>query len=163
MKKWWRVLLAGLLLVGCGQKKNVETVGDSYIIPNTPEPKAVHLELPEDAAMLTVQNETDGTLYLCQDYTVTVQTFPGGDLDRTLRQVSGFGADELRLYTLEYTDYLQHTCVWVSAGEEMDQVGKAVILDDGVHHYAVAVMVPSEQAGELEKDIRQILDSVALE
>lgn len=162
MKKWWLILLAGFLLAGCGQK-DMETVGDSYIIPNTPEPAEVHLELPEDAAMLTVQNETDGTLYLCRDYTVTVQTFPGGDLDRTLRQVSGFGADELRIYTLEYEDYLQHACVWVSAGEDMDQVGKAVILDDGAYHYAVAVMVPSERAGELEEDIHRILDSVSME
>ena len=162
MKKWWLILLAVFLLTGCGQK-DMETVGDSYIIPNTPEPADVHLELPEDAAMLTVQNETDGTLYLCRDYTVTVQTFPGGDLDRTLRQVSGFGADELRIYTLEYEDYLQHACVWVSAGEDMDQVGKAVILDDGEYHHAVTVMVPAAQAKDMNDNIHQILHSVYLE
>ena len=43
------------------------------------------------------------------------------------------------------------------------QVGKAVILDDGIYHYAVAVLVPSEQAGEQEESIRQLLDSVQLE
>ena len=162
MKKWWLILLAGFLLTGCGQK-DMETVGDSYIIPNTPEPAAVYLELPEDAAMLTVQNETEGTLYLCQGYTVTVQTFPAGDLDSTLRQVSGFGVDELRLYTLEYDDVLRHACVWVSAGEEMDQVGKAVILEDGEYHYAVTVMVPAAQAKDLTDNIHQILNSIYLE
>ena len=54
-------------------------------------------------------------------------------------------------------------CVWAAAGEGTDQVGKAVILDDGIYHYAVAVLVPSEQAGEQEESIRQLLDSVQLE
>lgn len=162
MKKWLWLLAAGLLLVGCGQK-DLETVGDAYVIPDMPEPKTVHLELPEDAAMLTVQNETEETLYLCRDYTVAVQTFHGGDLDSTLRQISGFGTEELRIYTLEYGPCVQHACVWASAGEETEQVGKAVILDDGTYHYAVTVMVPAEQAGKLEDEIRRILDSVTLE
>ena len=42
-------------------------------------------------------------------------------------------------------------------------MGTAVILDDGIYHYAVAVLVPSEQAGEQEESIRQLLDSVQLE
>ena len=163
MKKWWCALLAAVLLTGCGGQKDLETVGDFYIVPQVPAASRIWRELPEDATMLTMESDTEGTLYLCRDYTVTVQTLTGGDLDSTLRKVTGFGKEELTVYSYRQNGLTRHACVWAAAGEGTDQVGKAVILDDGIYHYAVAVLVPSEQAGEQEESIRQLLDSVQLE
>ena len=42
-----------------------------------------------------------------------------------------------------------YECVWVSAGEGGDQIGKMRLLDDGDHHYVLSVMAPAEKAEQL--------------
>ncbi len=162
MKTWWICLPLLILLAGCGGPKDFETMGDSYLIPTTPEPARVSILLPEDAVVMTMQNETGGTLYLCDGYSLAVQTLEAGDLDATLRSVTGYGKDALRLYTLQTGSGLRHECVWAAVGEDGDQVGKAMILDDGAYHYAVTVLAQAERAGELAETWQEILDSIEL-
>ena len=92
--------------------------------------------------------------------------------DTVVVGVSG-GADSLCLFLILYALGAEmnfhlhvvhvHHGLRESAGEEMDQVGKAVILDDGEYHYAVTVMVPAAQAKDLTDNIHQILNSIYLE
>ena len=163
MKKWWLCLPLLVLLTACGGKKDFETMSDQYLMPSVTEPAQVSLQLPEEAVVMTMHSESDDTLYLCDGFTLTVQTLEGGDLDATLRSVTGYSREKLQIYELRKDGVTRYECVWVSAGEGGDQMGKAVILDDGSYHYAVAAIAPAEQAGTLAQTWQQILGSAQLE
>lgn len=163
MKKWWLCLPLLLILTGCGTEKDFETMSDQYIVPADTEPARVILELPEDAVVMTLQNDANDSLYLGDGFSVTVQTVSGGDLDATLRSVTGYSRENLQLYTLHRNGITRYECVWVSAGEGGEQMCRGMILDDGSYHYAISVFAPAEQAGALAQTWQQILDSAQLE
>lgn len=163
MKKWWICLPLLIVLSGCGGQKDFETMSDQYLTPPVQNPARVSIQLPEDAVVMTMQNETGGTLYLCDGYTLAVQTLEAGDLDATLRSVTGFGRDTLRLYELRKDGVMRYECVWACVGENGDQMGKAVILDDGNYHYAISVLAPAQRAGDLAETWHEIFRSVELE
>lgn len=160
MKKWLILLGAiALLLTGCGAQETFETVADVYVQGQTAERQQVLLNLSEDAAAAVMQSETGGTLYFCDGYTVTVQTMVSGDLDRTLRETTGFRREPLRPVETTAGEVMRYDCVWISAGETGDQVGRAVVLDDGNYHYVVTVMADAAEAGALAEEWQQLLDS----
>ena len=160
MKKWTVLFLLLLLLTGCAGQGDFETVGDVYA-PELLTPKRVVLTLPSDAAVQTLSGD-GGRLYLCDGYTVSVQTVEGGNLEETLRQVTGFSADRLTLLETERDGLRSYSCVWTAAGEGGDQIARTVILDDGNFHYAVTAMAPSESAGALSNTWQEIFQSVKL-
>ena len=160
MKKWTVLLVLLLFLTGCGGEKDFETVGDVYA-PETLTPRQVMLTLPDDAAAQTISSD-DGRLYLCDGYTVTVQTLQGGDLEKTVREVTGFSPDRLTLLETEKDGFSCYSCVWSAAGEGGDQIARTVILDDGNFHYAVTAMADSTSAGQLSDTWLALFRSVSL-
>lgn len=161
MKIFLCVLLA-LLLTGCTQPKDFETMSDSYIEPELPLAQKVDFQLPEDAAKAVLESAGTGTLYLCDGYSVAVLTLPAGNLDATLREVTGYGRDKVQLWERKEGDISRFSCVWASAGEGGDQMGKATILDDGNYHYVLSVMAAAEDAGELADTWQQLMDSFSI-
>ena len=161
MKKISFVLLALLLLAGCASK-NVETVSDNY----TPVPEKtmqqVYVALPEEAATPTMESLETGKLYLCDGYTLALQTMAAGDLQKTIQQVTGFSPEKLQIMQTMAGGVRRYDCVWAAAGEAEDQVARATILDDGNYHYAVTVMAPFSTAGDLASTWQAILSSVQL-
>ena len=162
MKKLVFVVLALTLLSGCQQPKTFETMSDSYVQPEPPEAQKVILQLPEDAAKAVFEANRADTLYLCDDYSVAVQTLPAGNLDATLREVTGFGVEKVQLWEKQDGEVSRFVCVWVSAGEGGDQMGKATILDDGDYHYVLSVMASAEDAGRLADTWQQLMESFSI-
>ncbi|MBQ3000564.1 MAG: hypothetical protein IJD63_02325 [Oscillospiraceae bacterium] len=160
MKKWTVLLTLLLLLSGCSAEKDFETVGDVYA-PVTLTPREVMLTLPSDAAVQTLGSDA-GKLYLCDGYTVTVQTLQGGNLEETIRSVTGFSSDRLTLLETQKDGFSSYSCVWSAAGEGGDQIARTVILDDGNFHYAVTAMADSNTAGQLSETWLNIFRSVSL-
>ena len=80
MKKWILVLLALLVLSGCAAPEELETVSDSYG-DWAPTAGKIIVSLPGDAAEAVCAVPT-GSLYVCDNYTVTVQTLPGGWVEK---------------------------------------------------------------------------------
>ena len=158
MKIFLCVILA-VLLTGCTQPKDFETMSDSYIEPELPLAQTVVFQLPEDAAKAVLESDGTGTLYLCDGYWVAVQTLPAGNLDATVREVTGYGADQVQLWQRKEGDIARYSCVWASAGEGGDQMGKATILDDGSYHYVLTVMAPAVDAGDLTETWNALMDS----
>ena len=147
MKKCWIVFLLVLLMCGCGKQGTLETVMDSAVEPPPAEPREVYVALPQDAAKQTM--EGSGELYFCGDYTVTLQTVTGGDLQKTFLDTTGYVPEQLSVMHTEGTDYQCYRCVWTAAGENGDQVGRCTILDDGNYHYILTAMADAEKAGKL--------------
>lgn len=162
MKKCWILLLLTLFLTGCGAQQTFETVSDVLDMAAMAQMQQVSLVFPEDAAAASMENPDAGTIYLCDGYTLTVQTMEAGDLDRTLRQLTGYGREQLTVMETQQDNAARYECVWSAAGEGGDQVGRAVVLDDGNYHYAVTVMADFAAAGDLTAVWQEILSSVKL-
>ena len=146
--------VALLLLSGCSPQKTMETVTDVYIQPQQ-QPQQILLELPQYSYVPVMEAGETDKMYLCDGYTVCIQTLESGDLDRTLRQVTGYNRQQLQLQQIGD----RYQCVYAAAGEEQTQVGRTCIIDDGAYHYALTVMAPAEQAGTLREEIQQIFQS----
>lgn len=158
MKKVWIVMVLMTLLTGCGAAQTFETVDDVYSPQEAPEPKQVSLTLPEDAAAQTMESD-QGTLYFCDGYEIMVETLSGGDINSTLKNLTGFSRDALTVMETSVSDVTRYECVWTAAGEAGDQVGRAVILDDGSYHYCLSVMAHSNDAGSLQESWQELLMS----
>lgn len=158
MKKWITVLLLAFLLTGCGEQGEFETVGDLYT-PEALTPGTVSLTLPGDAAAQTFVGD-GGRLYLCDGYSVTVQTLQGGDLAKTLQAVTGFSSERLTVMETEKDGCRCYRFVWTAAGEGGDQIAQTVLLDDGNFHYAVTAMADSALSGKLSVTWQEIFRSV---
>ena len=161
MKRLW-IIVAAFLLTGCASQKDYEVMADDYIVPEQ-EAKQVNVSIPKEDAAWVMPVADTGEMYFCDGYTVLVETFDAGDLDKTLKQVSGFSRDELQV--VERTDDNLHRleCVWAAAGEGQDQIGRAVILDDGAYHYVLTFMADAPKAGQLMPQWEQIADSFSLD
>jgi len=160
LKKWILLFVMLFFLTGCNTRGDFETVGDVYA-PETLTPREVALVLPSDAAVQTLSSE-QGKLYLCDGYSVCVQTLQGGNLEETLRQVTGYTLERLTLLETEKEGLRLYRCVWTAAGEGGDQIAQTAIIDDGNFHYAVTAMAPSESAGALSNTWQEIFNSVRL-
>lgn len=160
LKKLLIITLMLCLLTACGGGQERETLQDVYT-PQKETPMQVNLTLPEDATMQTITG-TEGKLYLCDNFTVTVQTLLGGDLSRTVIETTGYDLDRLTLIKTEKDGITCYRCSWAAAGEGGDQAAQTLILDDGSFHYAVTVMASEEKTGALTEVWQGILRSVSL-
>ena len=139
MKKTVLVGLLALLLCGCRAEETFETVSDEWIAPVMASPREVSVSLPGEASVPAVESE-NGRLYLCEDYEVFIQTLDSGDLNATIRTVSGYEAEELTVMETNLDGISRYEFVWTSAGERGDRLGRGVILDDGDYHYVMTVL-----------------------
>lgn len=161
LKKWLVCAWILLFLSGCGVPQDLETVNDVYT-PQTVSAGEILFDLPGDAAEAVFASEQEGTLYLCDGYTITVQTLPGGNLSRTLQTVTGYTADQLTVLQTRQGDLDSYRTVWTAAGEGGDQLGRAAILSDGHYHYILAVMADAEAAAMLNEPWQTLFQSFAV-
>ncbi len=160
MKKLLCIFAMLCLLTACGGEKTLETVEDVYA-PQETAPMELSLTLPKEATVQTLSSSA-GRLYLCDGFTVTVQTFQGGDLNRTVKETTGYTLDRLTLMETEKENIACYRLSWVSLGEGGDQAARTLILDDGLYHYAVTVMASAEISGTLADTWQEIFASVSL-
>ncbi len=162
MKKVCVVLLLMFVLTGCSAKPAYETLGNVWDSQVSAPQHSLQLELPEEAALMAMDTDENEKIYLCNGYTLTLQTVPSGDINRTLQQTTGFTKDQLTVMKTQQENAVRYMCAWSSAGEGGQQVGRAAILDDGSYHYVVSVMADAEDAGILTSDWQDLLNSVSL-
>lgn len=156
MKKLLWMVVAVVLLTGCtAEYEHVQDVFDQQPLAAAGEMTVL---LPGDASVVTMENGQQGKVWMCDDYTVCTQTLPGGDLDATLRTVTGYGRGGLELICRDG----RYDCVWVSGGEGGDQMNRAVILDDGNYHYVLTLHTGAEHAAQVTQVWQNIVASVAV-
>lgn len=161
LKKVILFIVLAFILSGCSTA-NFETVGNvDHTGQNSVLPRTIQLSLPPDAAVLTASG-TD-MLYTCNDYTLSLQTFPAGDLDATVRNLCGFSAADVTLLHSQCDDHRRADWVWVAAGEGGDMLCRAAILDDGNFHYSLCVYAAADEAAELTELWNQLFASFCLE
>lgn len=161
MRKLWLLLPVLGLLWGCARQEVFERVEDLYQV-RPPVAGVIAVDVPADALVTAMATGEDSTIYFCDGYTLTVQTLAGGDLGRTVTELTGFGPEAVTLVQTRDGELKRYEGTWICAGEGGDQVGQLVLLDDGGHHYAVTVMAPAARVGQLRLVWDSLLDSVTL-
>jgi hypothetical protein len=162
MRKWCCVLLITVLLTGCGSTKTFETVSDELLQPVMGQQEQIVLSVPNSASTEVMEAEDGGKLYLCDGYTMAVQTLDGGDMDRTVRTLCGYPSETLTLLQTRDGAWSRYEWVWVSAGEGGEQLGRAAVLDDGQYHYCVSVMSEASDASALEPEWDAVFASFSI-
>ena len=144
------IVVALLMLCGCGAEETLETVADEMVLEVLAQPREILLTLPEETLLPAM--ESDGrTLYLCRGYDVAVQTFSSGDINATVQQLCGFDSSELTILETMAGENRCYDFVWTAATDLGEQVGRAKILDDGDFHYTLTAMAPAEKASEYQE------------
>lgn len=152
MKRWLYCLLPVLMLCGCGAEETLETVADEWMVPAMAQPREVTLRLPEDLTM-PVLEEADRKMYLGEDYEILVETMASGDLDATLRSLTGYTADRLTVIRTQQNDADRYDFVWTAAGEQGERLGRGAILDDGNYHYCLSVLRDADEKIVVWQDV----------
>lgn len=161
MKKWWLLLLLVLCLTGCGEAEVYERVEDEAVQSVMAEPGEIRLTLPEDT-VLPVMETDSGTLYMCRNFDVMVQTMESGDLDGTIRHITGYGIEDLTVITTASADMDCYEFVWTTAEDSGEQVCRGRILDDGEYHYVLTAMAEAEDAYEYQEIWNGMFESFAV-
>ena len=69
-----------------------------------------------------------------------MQTCPAGNLNDTIRKLTGFDKEQLTVMETEQDGAKRYDFVWAAAGEDGERLGRAAILDDGSYHYCLSVL-----------------------
>ena len=147
VKKGLCIMLVCFLLGGCGAEETMETVADEWVEPVMAPAREIRVSLPEEIAPLA--EDTAGALYIASDYEIHIQTMAGGDLDETIRSISGYEREDLTVIETGPQGLHRYDLVWTAAGEGGDRIGRAVIVDDGTYHYSMTVL---RDAASVETD-----------
>lgn len=161
MKKRIAICLLGLLLSGCSARETFETVADVWDVSETRPAGKLMVSLPPEAAAPVSESDA-GALYLCGGYEICLQTLAGGDLDATLRSVTGYGRDALTVLETACGGVRRYDLVWSCAGETGERVGRAAVLDDGSYHYVLSAMADAELAAEFADAWQEMFSSIYL-
>ena len=161
MKKLLIALIAMILLCGCAKQTSFETVNDVIDAPVMATNYKVELQLPEEAARPVLEDGGE-MLYRCENYTIMINQLDGGDVNRTLKQVTGMDAASLTVLKTVRNGFPCYRTAWATAGEEEQKICRCVILDDGTMHHAVTVMADCEIADSLHQQWIHVMDSVVL-
>ena len=161
MKKCLGMIGILLLLTGCAPQGELETVQDDLVVQTASVCYELQLTLPEEASAPVMEGDT-GKLYLCDTYSISVQKLPGGDLSRTVTELSGKNMDQLSVFSTEKEGFPCHRFAWAVAGEGTQQSCLSLIMDDGDYHHTVTVMTDYEHAGSLRKQWDSIMASAML-
>lgn len=162
MKKVLLVCMLTFLLTGCKAQETFETVEDIVPVEPVAAPMQFFVALPEAAATPTFQSEDGSELYVCQDYTISKQILESGDMEKTVKTLTGKETQDLQILKTRQDGCDRYDFVWTSAGEDGLQLGRACILDDGNFHYALSTLAQEETAGDLQEILQDMFESCVL-
>ncbi len=160
MKKAWLILVLCIVLSGCAPAE-LETMTDTDADAVMAEPVEVSISLPEDASVLTMEN-AESKYYFCQGYDVAVEIMPSGNLDGTIKTITGYGKESLDMVETKRNGIACYETVWTTAGEAGDCVGRLLILDDNCYHYCVSAFSPAQSVASHADAWNALFDSVSL-
>ena len=139
MKRCMWILLLGFMLLGCSAEDTLETVADEWLVPAMAQPREISVRLP-DNALAPVLEADSSQLYMAEGYDLLLETLSAGDLDATVRHLSGYDREDLTVIRTRQDSADRYDFVWTTAGETGERLGRGVILDDGNYHYCMSVL-----------------------
>ena len=154
MKRWGCICLLVILLSGCKAEETLETVSDEWIVPVMAKPREISVRMPEDLVLPVLEQE-GRQLYMGPNYEIMLETMAAGDLQATIRNLSGYEQEQLTILETDQGEWNRYEFVWTAAGEQGHRLGRAVILDDGDYHYCMSVLRDAEESLVVWQDVFQ--------
>ena len=142
------LILMTVLLAGCASQETFETISDEPAQQVMAQPREISVRLPDNAVAPVPEGQT-AQVYLSEDYEIVIETLAAGDLDATLRSICGYERENLTVMETQWDDVTRYEFVWAAAGENGDRLGRAVVLDDGDHHYCMSVLRDAEAVSQV--------------
>lgn len=161
MKRMILLVICVLLLSGCSTEQTMETLSDDLSVSAAAEASKIFISVDEENAAVFYDGN-GGELYLCEGYTVAVQTLVGGDVARSVELLTGFSKEDLTVMQTLRDGLTAYEYVWCAAGEREDQICRGMLIDDGTYHYAVTVMADYTLAGQMQDTWQTVFDSVVI-
>lgn len=155
MKMLMMILCLCALLCGCAAAPTFETLGDDIHNQSVTVKEAVAM-IPAGAEAYVCEN---GTLWVCEDFDLQLQTLQAGDISETVQTLSGFLPEELTVMTGSFEDLDRYEWVWTAMSDEGELICRAVILDDGRYHYCLTAMGPAAIGSDLTDQWNPIFTS----
>lgn len=154
VKRWGCICLLMILLGGCKAKETLETVSDEWIVPVMAQPREISVRMPEDLVLPVLEQE-GRQLYMGPNYEIMLETMAAGDLQATIRNLSGYEQEQLTILETDQGEWNRYEFVWTAAGEQGHRLGRAVILDDGDYHYCMTALRDAEESLIVWQDVFQ--------
>ena len=161
MRKLWVLVMAAVMLAGCATETTMETVADELVLAESAM-KEITMELPGEPVLPVMQTDT-GEIYICEDFEVSVETLPGGDIQRTVQMLTGFGMEDVTVMETTVGERTRYDLAWSAMGETGPEVGRAAVLCDGQYHYCLTVMTAEENAVSCREMFNGLFESFTLE
>ena len=152
VKRWLWMMVLAVLLCGCKAEETLETVSDEWMVPAMAQPREISVRLPENT-VLPVMEQDGRRLYMGQNYEILLETLAAGDLNDTIRTISGFEKEQLTVLQTGQGELDRYEFVWTATGERGELLGRAVILDDGNYHYCMTVLRDAEESVVVWQDV----------
>lgn len=164
MKKCWiMVAVLAMLLGGCAREEETfETVADDFIAPAMAAQREIVVDLP-DNALAPVLGGDGAQVYMSEEYQLIVQTLASGDLNATVRELTGYEQDSLTIVQTQQADVSRYDFVWACTGETGEQLGRGVVLDDGNYHYCMTVLRDAADTENTQIVWRDVFGSFGVE
>ena len=161
MRKLWVLVMAAVMLAGCAAETTMETVADELVLAESAM-KEITMELPGEPVLPVMQTDT-GEIYICEDFEVSIETLPGGDIQRTVQMLTGFGMEDVTVMETTVGERTRYDLAWSAMGETGPEVGRAAVLCDGAYHYCLTVMTAEENAASCREMFNGLFESFTLE
>ena len=142
------LLLMMLVLCGCDAEETFETVADEAVQSVMASPREISVRLPDNAVSPVLDSDTR-QVYFCEEYEIIMETLASGDLNASLRGMSGYDKDKLTVMETQWDDVTRYEFVWASAGERGERIGRGIILDDGNYHYCMSVLRDADTVSQV--------------
>ena len=161
MRKLWVLVILAAMLAGCAAEPTMETVADEQVLSESAI-KEITMELPGEPVLPVMRTDT-GEIYICADFEVSVETLPGGDIQRTVQMLTGFGMEDVTVMETTAGERTRYDLAWSCMGETGPEVGRAAVLCDGQYHYCLSVMTAEENAAGYKEMFNGLFESFTLE
>ncbi len=159
------VLILTLLLCGCRAEPDWETVDDAAVqVSATVEPPyIITYGVPADASMEPLSARNRG-LYVGEggEYEIMSDVISAASLDDALRQISGFGLDELDVIETSRFGLPEYRFAWSSASDEGEYVSEASLVQDGGYYYALIFSTRQGLSGKYDDCAEEVFASFGL-
>lgn len=160
MKFLCLLLCLAFLSCGCAQKveyESVQSCGTEFEYVDD----VMQISLPGCAFDMVIETDND-KIYFCDGYYISTQVFQETDLNETLQSCTGFDKDSLDLIETKSNEMVRYDCVWSSAGEGSDQIGRVAIFEQDSIHYVVSVMCAMEQYKDCAQQWDDLFSSIQI-
>lgn len=142
------LILMTIMLCGCSTQETFETISDEPVQVVMAQPREISVRLPDNALAPVLESDSE-QVYMSEDYEIIIETLASGDLNATVRSICGYEKEDLTIMETQWDDVTRYEFVWTAAGEQGERLGRAVVLDDGNHHYCMSVLRDAQEISQV--------------